>query len=191
MKEINNFNYPSHQELIRELEKSSLKNSEDKLLIMLMFFGIGDGEYKKLTKIKKSDLKGNTLIVENKKFELDEYTKELFIKASNSNCYIAFGKKEVAYEKSKDSEYIFYNRINSKNPFGTNNITEEGLRRRFKTIKSNLGIKIDIRSLRVSKLLYDMKEKKEKWTTKEVIIYLYENKLSFSENKIFQLLKAF
>ncbi len=191
MKEINNFHYPTTKELIEELEKSSFRNSEDKLLIMLIFLGVGDGKYEQLTKIKKSDLEGNILTVDDKKFELDEYTKRLFIEASKSDCYIAFGKKEVAYEKSKDSEYVFYNKINSNNPFGTNHITEEGLRRRFKAIKSHLGIKVDTRSLRASKLLYEMKEKKESWTVREVIVYLYENKLSFAENKIFQLLKVF
>ena len=191
MKEINNFHYPTTKESIEELEKSSFRNSEDKLLIMLIFLGVGDGKYEQLTKIKKSDLEGSILTVDDKKFELDEYTKRLFIEASNSDCYIAFGKKEVAYEKSKDSEYVFYNKINSNNPFGTNHITEEGLRRRFKTVKSYLGIKVDTRSLRASKLLYEMKEKKEKWTIREVIVYLYENELSFAENKIFQLLKVF
>ncbi|WP_436513828.1 hypothetical protein [Clostridium thermobutyricum] len=191
MKEINNFHYPTKQELIEELEKSSLRNSEDKLLIMLIFLGVGDGKYEQITKIKKIDLEENILTIDNKKFELDEYTKKLFIEASKSDCYIAFGKKEVAYEKSKDSEYVFYNKINSNNPFGNNHITEEGLRRRFKAVKSHLGIKVDTRSLRASKILYEMKSIREKWTIRQVIVFLYENNLSFAENKIFQLLKVF
>lgn len=184
--------YIKENELIERVD--TLKNAQDKFLIMATYYGFKTVKAEDIYNIKVSDVdfEKNIIYYAGYTMKMNDYFKKITKEAIEQTEYerlVLAGNLQDTYKLNMESEYVIKPKPFSFNNYGIDPLKTSGGKTRFSILKSILGLEeLTFNSLGSSKLLEEMFAEKSFWKSLEIKDYFEKNNIKKSYYRFYKLI---